>query len=201
MKHRNLMFMTLFCLSFLAFATGCTHMIPISVQPTVLPSSGKLPIHVVVVLNKDLAEYKHEYSLEGDTFVYLYGQPLQSYARQTANASFKQVDEATSTEEAFTNTSADIVLVPRPVKADQSFGLATWSKVNLTLVIEWKALDRVNKNTIWLKTITADASETQGNLFTGKKHFGILTQKLFDDLSLKTYSAFQEAPELRSTQP
>jgi hypothetical protein len=174
-------------------------MIPVSVRPTALTADNKLPLHVVLALNKELVGYKHEYNLEGDTWVYAFGPPLRDYARQMVNASFRQVDEASSAEEALTNSSADIVLIPRPVKADQSLGVMAWSKINFTIVVEWTALDRVSKNTIWLKTITADATETEGNLFTGKKHQSILMQKLFDNLSIKTHEAFQNAPELRGS--
>ena len=201
MKHKNSLYGASLCISLLAMATGCTHLAVISVRPTSLPADNKLTLRAVLELSKDLADYKHEYKIGGDTWVFPYGPPLQDYARQAVSASFKQVFEASTSEEALANSSADIVLIPRPVKADQSLGVMAWSKVNFTLVIEWRALDRASKNTIWLKTITADASETEGNLFTGKKHRRILIQKLFDDLSFKTHEAFQNAPELRSRQP
>ena len=199
MKHKNSIFRTLLCVCLLALLTGCTHMVPISVRPTAMTGGNKLPLHAVLALNKELSGYKHHYNLEGDTWVYAFGPPLQNYARQVAKASFQQVDEAPSTEEALTNLSADIVLIPRPVKADQSLGVMAWSKINFTLVVEWTALDRVSKNTIWLKTITADTTETEGNVFTGKKHQSILMQRLFDDLSIKTHEAFQNATELRGS--
>ena len=201
MKHKTTLIRSLLCVCLMTLATGCTHMAVISVHPTAMTGDNKLPLHAVLVLNRELIDYKHQYSLEGDTWVFPFGPPLQDYARQTVNASFRQVDEASSADEAFTNPSADIVLIPRPVKADQSLGVMAWSKVNFTLVVEWKALDRANTNTIWLKTITADATETEGNVFTGKKHQRILMQKLFDDLSVKTHEAFQNAPELRGKQP
>jgi hypothetical protein len=135
----------------------------------------------------------------GDKWVFPFGQSLQDYARQVANASFQQVKEVSSEEKAAGETSADLILVPRAVKADQGLGGAfAWDKVNFTLVVEWIAKDRATHNTVWLKTITSDASETGGNAFTGDSHRKILMQKLFDDLSMKTFNAMQNAPELKS---
>jgi hypothetical protein len=84
------------------------------------------------------------------------------------------------------------------VKAENSVPVWAWENVNFTLVVEWTAKDRASQNTVWLKTITADASEVGGNAFSGKKHQQILMQKLFDDLSVKTHEAFQLSPELRA---
>jgi hypothetical protein len=199
MKLKQLLVRSLAGVCLLALATGCTHMMPVAVQPTALTGDNKLPLHAVLVLNKELTDFKHEYHMEGDTWVYPFGPALQDYARQVAGASLRQVDEAGSTDAALANPNADIVLIPRPVKADQSLGVMAWSKVNFTLVVEWTALDRASKNTIWLKTITADATETEGNLFSGKAHEKILMQKLFDDLSIKTHDALVNSPELRGS--
>jgi hypothetical protein len=182
----------------LILGAGCAHVVPTSVKPTAMSAGDKLPLNAALVLNKDLADYKYEFHMMGDTWVYRFGEPLQDYARRMAAASFQRVDETSSAEKAFANPSADIVLVPRAVKADESTGLMAKSKVNLTLVIEWTAKDRATQNTVWLKTITADASEVQGSVFSGSKHLAILMQKLFDDLSTKTREAFQNAPELRA---
>jgi hypothetical protein len=198
MNYKKLFSMTLLCCSLWTLCSGCAHMVPISVQPTALAAGDKLPLTAALVMNKDLLDYKYEFHMMGDTWVYRFGEPLQDYARRLAGASFQRVEETSSTESAFAIPSADIVLVPRPVKADESTGLMAKSKVNLTLVIEWTAKDRATQNTVWLKTITANASEVQGSVFSGHKHQGILMQKLFDDLSAKTREAFQSASELRS---
>ena len=168
-----------------------------AIKPTVLPAGTKLPLHAALVLSEDLANYKHEFHLMGDTWVYRFGPPLEDYARRVAGDSFRQMDEAPSAEKAFADFSVDLVLIPRAVKADQSQGLLATSKVNFTLVMGWAAKDRAG-NTVWQRTITANASETEGNLFTGKEHQRILMQKLFDDLSIKTHEAFDKAPELRA---
>jgi hypothetical protein len=158
-----------------------------------------LPVHAALVLNQDLTDYRYNFHLQGDTWIYPFGPPLRNLAQSVADASFQQVDEMPTTAQAFKDSSADIVLVPRPVKADQSVGVWAWNKVNITLIMEWTALDRSTHNTIWLKTITGDASESEGNGFTAGRHRRILMQKLFDDLAHKTQEAFQNAPELRAT--
>jgi hypothetical protein len=196
MKHINSLSIAFLSVSLLALATGCTEMFPISVNPTGLPPGEKAPMHAVLMLNKDLADYQYHFHAK----VYPLGPPLLDYVRHVAGASFQQVDEAPSAEKAFANSSADIVLIPRPVKAALSFkgtGLAPSDMVTFTLVMEWTAKNRASQTTVWLKTITADASEVQGSMSSGKEHQHILMQKLFDDLSIKTREAIQKAPELR----
>lgn len=180
----------------LALGSGCAHMVKLTVKPSPLRTGNKLPIHVALVINQDLANYRYNFNFQGDTWVYPFGPPLQNLARNVAEASFQEVDEIPSTSAAFKDSSADIVLVPRAVKAEQSVGVWAWEKVNLTLIMEWTALDRASQNTIWLKTITGDASYSQGNAFTMNHHRRVLIQKLFDDLSVKTQDAFEKAPEL-----
>jgi hypothetical protein len=114
-----------------------------------------------------------------------------------ADASFQQVDVFSTEQEAAAKSTADLVLIPTPVKVDQSMGVTAWSKNNFTLVLKWTARERTSQNIVWLKTIDAEATEKEGNAFTGAKHNRILMQKLFDDLSLKTYDAIKNAPELR----
>lgn len=94
-------------------------------------------------------------------------------------------------------TSDDLILIPRVVKSDTSFG---HGKYTITLVMEWTAKNRASQNTVWLKTLTGNASEEMGNAFTILKHRRLLFQNLFDDLSPKTYQAFHEAPEFRAGQ-
>jgi hypothetical protein len=192
MKHKNALFRIFLWVSLLALANGCFDF-RISVRPTDLPTSGKLPLHAVLVLNKDLANYKYEFNNNG--VVYPFGLLLQDYARHVVSASFQQVDEADSSEKAFANSSADIVLIPRPVKVKKSLGMYGFDTNSFTFVVEWIGKDRGSQNTVWLKTITADASETTWN---DAFHPSLLVQKLFDDLSIKTLEAFQKAPELRN---
>ncbi len=169
-------------------------------QPTLLPAGQVLPHHAALVLNQEYANYKRQFSVLGDTWIYALGVPLQDYARQLATKSFQHV-EVVSSEEKAAATSADLILIPRAVKSDNSIPVWAWENINITFVMEWTAKDRATQNTIWLKTITGNASETGGNAFTQKKHERILYQKLFDDLSLKTYQAFQDAPELHGSKP
>lgn len=191
---------SLFAILVLTLASGCTHLRTVSVQPTALPAGQLLPHHVALVLNQELADYKHVYTRGIDTFDYSFGVPLQNYARQVAAKSFQQVDVVPSLEKAAALRSDDLILIPRAVKSDVSVPVWAWQNDNLTLVVEWTAKDRASQNTIWLTTITANASEPMGSAFSESKHQRIMYQKLFDDLSLKTYNAFQEAPELRGSQ-
>ena len=179
----------------LALVSGCTHTMKVAVKPTTLPVSQKLPHRAALVLNQELADYKYEMKMMGDTWVYPFGPALQDYARDVATHCFENVQIVPSPEQA----SADLVLIPRALKTEQSMGVWAWDKINLTMSVEWVARDRASQNTVWLRTITGEASEAGGNAFTGPKHRRILIQKLFDDLSLKTHAAFQEAPELKRT--
>ncbi len=183
----------------LCLTSGCAHLMKINVAATQLPPGQKLPHHAALVLNPEFSNYKYEARVMGDKFVYPLGAPLRDYARQVAQASFREIEVVPSAEQA--GQTADLILIPRPVKTDNSVGVWAWDKVNFTTVVEWVAKDRATQNTVWLKTITADVSETGGNAFTGSKHQRVLMQKLFDDLSLKTHAAFQGSPELGGSQP
>ena len=156
-----------------------------------------LPHHVVLVLNQELADYQHKFVLVGGTDSYPIGDALQEYARNVSTKSFQQIDVVPSEEKAAALTSDDLILIPRVVKSDTSFG---HGKFTITLVVEWTARNRASQNTIWLKTITATASEKMGSAFTTLKHRRVFFQNVFDDLSPRTYKAFQEASELHGSQ-
>jgi hypothetical protein len=119
---------------------------------------------------------------------------LQAYASNVTTKCFQQIDVVASEDKACSLTSDDFILLPRVVKSDTSFGHHMF---NLTLVMEWTAKDRSKQNTIWLKTITANATEKMGSGFTTFKHRRMLFQKVFDDLTPKTYEAFQQANEFK----
>jgi hypothetical protein len=195
MKLMPLTARSLLAVLVLTLAGGCTHLRTVSVQPAALPSGQLLPHHVALVLGQELADYKHEYNEGGDTFVYAFGVPLQDYARQVAIKSFQQVDVVTSVEKAAALTSADLILIPKAVKSDVSIPVWAKNDENLTFVVSWTAKDRANQNTVWLATITANGTESKWNV--NLHGGGKLYQNLFDDLSLKTFNVFQEAPELR----
>jgi hypothetical protein len=199
MKSIRLIASFLFAVLVLTLASGCTHLKTVSVQPSALPTGQLLPHNVALVLDQELADYKNEYSRGQDNFIDSLGVPLQDYARQAAAKSFQQVDVVPTVKKAAALASADLILIPRAVKSDISIPVWAWDNDNLTLVMEWTAKDRASQNTIWLTTITANASEPMGSAFSYGKNQRILYQKLFDDLSLKTYNAFQGAPELRGS--
>lgn len=198
MNAKNSVSLTFLSIALLIQATGCTHMVDIHVQPTTLQPGNTLPIRAGLVLNKELADYSYTLHYVGDSWLYDFGPPLQDYARRTANAIFQQVVEEPSVDAALANTDLDVVLVPRPVRAEQSNGLTIRDKAYLTLAVEWRAMERSSHNTVWLTTIKANAEEVQGNIVSAKRHRAVLFQKLFDDMSLKTQEAFQNAPELRN---
>jgi hypothetical protein len=182
----------------LILVSGCgTTMSQVSLKPICLTGGQVLPHRVVLMINPEFADYKHEFHLVGGTDVYPLGSALQDYARNVTSNSFQAVDVVSSEEKASSFTSDDLILIPRVVKSDTSFG---HSKYNVTLVVEWSAKDRASQNTVWLKTITANGSEPMGSVFTIWKHRRMLFQKVFDDLSPKTFKAFQEAQELRAGQ-
>jgi hypothetical protein len=191
------------CISLLAMTAGCTtEVVKISVQPTVLPPGNTSPLHAALLLNEDLAKYKYEFHVTGGDVVFPLGLALQDYARHVATNSFKQVDEASTPEAAFANSSANIVLIPRAVKAEFSFGTRLQNPFGFTLVMEWLAKDRATQNTIWLKTITADVADEGSGVFNFKvvERREALMQKLLDNLSVQTYETIQRAPELGYSQ-
>ena len=124
-----------------------------------LPPGKTSPLHAALLLNEDLAKYKYEFHASGSTVVFPMGPALRDYARQMAAISFKQADEASDSTTAFANSSADLVLIPRAVKAEFGFGTRLQNPFSFTMVVEWLAKDRASQNTVWLKTITAEAAD------------------------------------------
>lgn len=199
MKSMRLIAQTSFAIVPLVLATGCTHLKTVSVQPASLPTGQLQTHHVALVLDQEFSDFKHVYHEGGDKFIYSFGDPLQDYARQVAVKSFQRVEVVPSVDQAAALNSADLILIPRAIKSDVSIPVYGWENENLTLVVSWTAKDRASMSTVWLTTITANGAAEKKNVFW---HGGrsILYQSLFDDLSLKTFKAFQEAPELRGSQ-
>jgi hypothetical protein len=166
----------------------------VSVHQVAVTGGQVLPHRVVLVLGQEFATYQHQFVLVGETDSYPIGDALQDYARNVTTKSFQQVDVVSSEEKAALLTADDLILVPRVVKSDTSFGQGRYT---ITLVMEWRAKSRASQNTIWLNTITANASEEMGYMFSQFKKRRMLFQNVFDDLSPRTYKAFQEAPEFR----
>ena len=77
MNYKKLFSMTLLCCSLWTLCSGCAHMVPISVQPTALAAGDKLPLTAALVMNKDLLDYKYEFHMMGDTWVYRFGEPCK----------------------------------------------------------------------------------------------------------------------------
>lgn len=178
-----------------ALASGCAHMPSGSVQLSSLPAAQMSSRHVALVLDPALAEYKYEFH-RADTWVFPLGTPIGNYAQQAVKQCFRQVDVVPTIEQAASQTSADLILIPRIVRCEASFPVMLTKETRMTLVIEWTGKERATQNTVWLKTITANAAYPMGAFAEGK-HQHILMQRLLDDLSLKTYNAFQEAQELK----
>jgi hypothetical protein len=195
MKSMRLITQSLFAVLVLAIASGCAH--TVSVKQTPLAGGRVLPHHAALVLNQEFTDYKHKMVLIGGSDTYPMGTALQDYARNVTAKSFQHIEVASSAEQAASLISDDLILIPRVVKSDNSlskFIPFVPQKLTMTLVVEWTAKNRASQNTVWLKTTTANAT-------AAAHRRGKLFQKLFDDLNLKTYTAFQEAPELRGGQP
>lgn len=175
-------------------ATGCTHTTKINVSPTQLPAQGKSPARAALVLDSELKDFKYQFGMMGDKFVYLLGPSLEQYARNVVGHAFSAVTVHSTAQEAA--DKADTVLIPKAIKADQSSGIWAWDDRNLILVVEWTLKDARNQSVLWLKPIEAKATETGGNLFTYKSHERKLFQKLFDDLNVKTFEALMSSPEI-----
>jgi hypothetical protein len=112
-----------------------------------------------------------------------------------ATKSFQQVEVVPSVESAAALTAADLILIPQAIKSTVSIPVSGLKNEYLTFVVSWTAEDRATRNAIWLTTITANSEDEK--VHVNWHHGGKLYQRLFDDLSLKTYNAFQEARELK----
>lgn len=165
MKTIRLFAQSLFVVLVVALASGCSHLKAVSVHTTALPDGQLLPHHIALVLDREFADYKHEYHEVGDTFIYPLGGPLQEYATQVAGKSFKQVEVVASLEKAAAMTSADIILIPHAIKSNVSIPVWDSQKETLTLVVSWTAKDRKTQNTVWLATITANGTESKSGIF------------------------------------
>ena len=195
MKSMILITRCLFVVPALAVALsgGCSNVV--SVQQTPLSGGQVLPHRAALALDQEFTGYTYPMALVGGTDMYPMGAALQGYAQNVTSKSFQQVDVVPSAEQGASLNSDDSILIPRVVKCDNSIG--KWvpfveGDISTTLVVEWTAKNRATQNTVWLKTITANGT-------AGWNHKSDMFQKLFDDLNLKTYKAFQEAPELGGT--
>ena len=190
----------LFIFSVLILASGCTSIRPVKIKQTLLPSGTLLPRHAVLVLDQALKDYKYEWKYGiGHTSVYPFGKALPDYAESVTSECFQQVDVVSSVEEAISVTNANLILIPRVVKCEHSMlPVWAWEDIDFTFVVAWTAKDKTGQNTLWFKTITAESSEPLGDGFTMNRNELILEQKLFDDLSLKTFKAMQRAMELKN---
>jgi hypothetical protein len=203
MKTMHLITQSLFAILLLTLASGCgTTFSQVSVQQSALTGGQVLPHRAVLVLNHELADYKHKFVLVGGTDVYPIGDALQAYATNVGSKSFQQIDIASSEGKAASFPSDDLILIPRVIKSDTTYSVIGFGHTRffITLVMEWTVKNRASGNIVWLKTFIGKAS-TDAGTFDVLKQRRILFQNVFDDLSPKTYNAFQEAPELRGSQP
>jgi hypothetical protein len=179
----------------LILASGCgTTMAPVAVHQAALPETVVFPHRVALVLTPEFTDFKHEFHLIGGTDKYPIGDALKGYAMNIVGKCFQAVDTVNSEENATSMTADDLVLIPRVVKSDSSFGKR---KFNLTLVLEWTAKTRANGAIVWVKTFTANSMEPMGSAFTTFGHRRALFQKAFDDLTPQTCKGFQEAHEFK----
>ncbi len=110
MKSARLITQSLLAVLVLTLSGGCgTTLSPVSVQQSPLTGGQVLPHRAVLVLNQELADYKHEFHLVGGTDVYPIGSALQDYARNVTGKSFQQVDIVPSEEKAVSLASDDLM--------------------------------------------------------------------------------------------
>jgi hypothetical protein len=203
MKFIRLVAQSLFAILLLTLISGCgTTFSQVSVQQSALTGGQVLPHRAVLVLNEELADYKHKFVAVGGTDVYPIGDALQAYATNVVSKSFQQIDIVSSEGKAASFPSDDLILIPRAIKSDTTFSVIGFghTRFYITLVMEWTVKNRSSGNIVWLKTFTGKAS-TDAGTFDILKQRRMLFQKSIDDLSSQTYKAFQEAPELRGGQP
>lgn len=198
------------CLSLLILMTGCADMetgwsnvsVQMSIQPTSLSAGRVSSKPVALVLNDELTSYHYEVQLMHNSLSFPLGVPLAAYAQNVTTNSFSKVQTTSALAATLTNSTAVILLIPRPVKASFSMGTKVQDPFKFALVVEWRGVDRISQNTIWLKTVTVEAVDHGGAAFSGmsksanEKRRQLLMQALFNDLTLKTYDLFQKSSEL-----
>jgi hypothetical protein len=204
MKYLCFIAQSLLAVLVLALTGGCsTTMSPVHVEQKDVTGGQVLPYHVALVINPELTEYKHRWVLSGGDELYPIGDALRGYAINVATKSFRQVDVVPSEEKAASLTSADLILIPRAVKSDTTFTAIAIGHGRYfgTLVVEWTARNRSNQKTVWLKTLTSNATR-DFSVFSFVDDRFKLFQDVFDDLNPQTYKAFQgAAPDFRNAQP
>ena len=72
-----------------------------------------------------------------------------------------------------------------------------WEKRSFVLRVNWMVNDASGQSPLWIKTMEGRAEHNAGSAFSQSSNEKKLLQDLFTDLSLKTWSALTNAPELR----
>lgn len=180
----------------LLLTTGCTQTVKLAIHPPALPEGPKSPRHATLVVSDELKQYRHEFKMGGGTVVYPFGPVLADHAQRIVTHAFTGVRVAPSLDVAL-QESPDLILVPRPGKAEQNMPIWAWDQSEFVLAVQWSAMESGRSEPVWMRTIVAESAQKAGNVFSGKKNERILFQRLFDDLNQKTLSALRDSPELR----
>lgn len=185
------------CLALATLLSACTHMEKVSTKPSAISAGTKIPGRAGLVIDDNLLKYQFEFKMMGDKWVFPFGQSLKDYAKNVSDNCFSSVT-VYSSDKAAAGQGANLILHPKPLKAEQAMGVMAWSDRKFTLQVEWTAKDGLNDRTVWLQTITAEGVNKSGNAFTYKKRQDELFQFLFDDLTTKTVNAIRNSPELKA---
>jgi hypothetical protein len=168
------------------FAVGCTHTAKVRVQSTARimdPAAAKIPLHVALMLEDRFCTYSSVSSMgPGDTFVYPLGPALRQSAVSLCEQSFQRVTISTNE---VVPAGVDAVLTPELYRT----GFARTSRVHLrfTILVQWTLREPENRNVLWMTTVDGQGADVEKRVF----------QLLCDDLTAKSYRAFQNSPEIR----
>ena len=182
MTMKTLSFLPLLALGLL-FASGCTHTAKMRVASGARiqnSASGKIPLHICLVLRPEFRSYEYKFENMGDTWVYPFGQTAQDQAVSLCQQTFANV--SVSTNHAIPQ-GVDAVLDPEVLRTGYAISAG---KFDFTLRLEWILRDSQNQNILWATTIDGKAIEKQKKVF----------QKLFDELANQSHQAFVESEEI-----
>lgn len=179
------------------FIFGCTHM---QVQPLYTIDdyqiSSKYDLRTVLHLTEELKKSKTERSVSGDTWIIPLGENLTHNSEVLVRSLFSDVN-VTNGDTDKQNEGVDVIITPRLVSVDQSFGLWKWSESILTISLEWSIND-ASGNLLWIDTVKGEGKSEKGNLFTGDARARDRVKMALEDIFNKSYDAFSTSKIIRN---
>ena len=176
---------------------ACTHVTDINVHPvsSVDVSNEQHPLSVSLILDSSFSNYNYEIdSFLTEKDILRFGPSLTDYALQAAKASFLDVKSTSAMEN---DQLVDAIVKPEIIKISHSAPATNFGKFSYLISVLWTVTSYPTEQVIWVGTIDSQAEEPLGNVFTVKKHFDSLMQRLFDELLSKTIMELKNSYEIK----